>query len=85
MQVQVVLDPGAGGPAEIEADIVPVGMIFLPQGVLALAAQIHHFMQFPGFGFAKRGDVAMGNHEQMAGSIREEIENNEGMPAAKKQ
>ena len=46
MEVEMMLDPRSGGTTDIETEIVSIGMIFVPQRVLAFAAQINDFMQF---------------------------------------
>ena len=54
VEVEMMLDARSGGSTEIETEIVPIGMIFAPQRILALAAQINDFVQFLSGCFAER-------------------------------
>jgi len=85
MHVKMVLYAGPGGTAEIKSHIKAVRVVFLPEGLLANAGQIDHIVGFLRSGFGQRGDVTVCHHEEMAGGIGKQIQNNEGVPTPKQQ
>jgi hypothetical protein len=83
MEVEVAGDSGAGGAAEVHAEVVALGAIGFFQGDLDALGQDHHFGERFWICRWQVGGVLVGNDHHVAGRIRKRVEDDEILDAAK--
>ena len=77
-----MLDPGAGDPALVEADVVAVRLVDLLEPAHRPLRQRHHLRHRLGRQLLQAADVLVGRHHQVAVRVREEVEDHEAALAA---
>ena len=84
VHVKMVVHAGACRPAEIEAHIIAMGVIFMSQDGLATPTKLDDFPQLIRERFAQKRNMAVGNHEQVPRSVGVQVNEDEGVLASEK-
>ena len=71
MHMEMVGNPGAGRPTEVEPKIEPLRLVFCLQSHFADPGEADNLLQLLVFCLFQEGDVAFRHDQEMAGGIRE--------------
>ena len=82
VKVDVTGDAGAGGAANVHAQIHAVRLIGCGEGFLDALRELHHFIECGRGAGGELGDVRVGNDHDVAGCVGIAIENDEAVIAA---
>src|ERR1700722_4560193 len=83
MQMQMLGDPGTGGPAKIHTQVVALWMVILRQSYLDALRQLHHFGERFRISGGKLRYVRIRHDHYVTASVGVEIQNYEAFGAAK--
>lgn len=75
MDVDVLLDSGTGGLAQVDPDVEPLRSVQVGQDAGGLGGQFHHLragLRVEGF---QRGLMGVGQHHHMPACVRKKVEN----------
>jgi len=82
VKVDVTGDAGAGGAANVHAQIHAIGLIGCGEGLFDALRELHHFIECGRGAGGQFGDVGVGNDHDVAGCVGIAIENDEAVLAA---
>src|SRR5580698_5758476 len=82
VEVEMADDACACGAAEVHAEIHAVRLVICLEGFFHALGQMHHFAEGIAIAQIQFGDVSVGNDHDVAGGVREAVEDDENLRAA---